>query len=34
MINCPLTQANTNEPSTQKFTRAHPLEPELPSAIK
>jgi len=30
----PVTRANMVEPSMQRFTQAHPLEPELPSAIK
>ena len=31
---CPVSRADMNEPSRQRFTRAHPSEPELPSAIK
>jgi len=33
-INCPVNRANIYEPSTQRFTLSHSLEPELLSAMK
>ena len=33
-INCLVTRVNENEPSTKRFTRAHPWKPELSSTVK